>query len=147
MNYYFGQVNVTDGLARMTYSIQRIRKGKNNRATSWANGKIGEQANFNEERAVFHTTYPGRVYTNEEILTVIPAVAATAEHKAWPAYEFIHKPPFRSWDDFAQQARDYFLTTETRDMAIKKLRNMTQKGDILQNSKVGLTLQDSTMSH
>jgi hypothetical protein len=59
MNYYFGQVNVTDGLARMTYSIQRIRKGKNNRAANWANGKIGEQANFNEERAVFHTTYPG----------------------------------------------------------------------------------------
>jgi DNA-binding transcriptional MerR regulator len=80
MNYYFGQVNVTDGLARMTYSIQRIRKGKNNRAANWANGKIGEQANFDEERAVFHTTYPGRVYTNEEILTVIPAVTATAEH-------------------------------------------------------------------
>jgi hypothetical protein len=30
MNYYFRQVNVMDGLARMTYSIQRIRKGKNN---------------------------------------------------------------------------------------------------------------------
>jgi hypothetical protein len=130
MNYYFGQVNVTDGLARMTYSIQRIRKGKNNQAANWANGKIGEQANFDEERAVFHTTYPGRVYTNEEILMVIPAVAATAEHKAWPAYKFVHKPPFRSWDDFAQQARDYFLTTETRDMAIKKLRNTMQKGDI-----------------
>jgi hypothetical protein len=49
MNYYFGQVNVTDGLARMTYSIQRIRKGKNNQAANWANGKIGEQANFDEE--------------------------------------------------------------------------------------------------
>jgi hypothetical protein len=59
MNYYFGQVNVTDGFARMTYSIQRIRKGKNNRAANWANGKIGEQANFDEERAAFHTTYPG----------------------------------------------------------------------------------------
>jgi hypothetical protein len=117
-------------LPRMTYSIQRIRKGKNNRAANWANRKIGEQANFNEERAAFHTTYPGQVYTNKEIFTVIPAVAATAEHEAWPAYEFIHKPPFRSWDDFAQQARDYFLTTETRDMAIKKLRNTTQKGDI-----------------
>jgi hypothetical protein len=130
MNYYFGQVNVTDGFARMTYSIQRIRKGKNNRAANWANGKIGEQANFDEERAAFHTTYPGRIYTNEEIFMVIPAVAATAEHEAWPAYEFVHKPPFRSWDNFAQQARDYFLTTKTRDMAIKKLRNTTQKGDI-----------------
>jgi hypothetical protein len=130
MNYYFGQVNVTDGLARMTYSIQRIRKGKNNRAANWANGKIGEQANFDEERTTFNATYPGRGYTNEEILMVIPAVAATAEHEAWPAYEFIHKPPFRSWDDFSQQARDYFLTTETRDMAIKKLRKMEQKGDI-----------------
>jgi hypothetical protein len=130
MNYYFRQVNVMDGFARMTYSIQRIRKGKNNRAANWANRKIGEQANFDKEWAAFHTIHPGQIYTNEEIFTVIPVVAATAEHEAWPAYEFVHKPPFRSWDDFAQQARDYFLTTETRDMAIKKLRNTTQKGDI-----------------
>jgi hypothetical protein len=130
MNYYFGQVNVTNTFTRMTYAIQRIRKGKNNRAANWANGKIGEQALFDEERAVFIATYPGRVYTTEEIFTVIPEVAVTAEHGAWPAYEFVHKPPFRSWDNFAQQARDYFLTTETRDMAIKKLRGTTQKGDI-----------------
>jgi hypothetical protein len=130
MNYYFGQVNVTNTFTRMTYAIQRIRKGKNNRAANWANGKIGEQALFDEERTAFVVAYPGRAYTTEEIFTVIPAVATTAEHEAWPAYEFVHKPPFRSWDDFAQQARDYFLTTETRDMAIKKLRNMTQKGDI-----------------
>jgi hypothetical protein len=129
MNYYFRQVNVTDGLARMTYSIQRIRKGKNNRAANWANGKTGEQANFDEERTTFNNTYPGWAYTNEEILTVIPAVTATAEHEAWPTYEFVHKPPFRSWDNFAQQARDYFLTTKTRDMAIKKLRKTEQKGD------------------
>jgi hypothetical protein len=130
MNYYFGQVNVTNTFTRMTYAIQRIRKGKNNRAANWANGKIGEQALFDEERAAFIATYPGRVHTTEEIFAVIPEVAATAEHGAWPTYEFVHKPPFRSWDDFAQQARDYFLTTETRDMAIKKLRGTTQKGDI-----------------
>jgi hypothetical protein len=45
MNYYFRQVNVTDGLARMTYSIQRIRKGKNNQATNWANGKMEKLEN------------------------------------------------------------------------------------------------------
>jgi hypothetical protein len=130
MNYYFGQVNVTDGFTRMTYSIQRIRKGKNNRAANWANGKIGEQANFDEERVAFIAAYPGQTYTTDEIFTVIPEAAATATHEAWPVYEFVHKPPFRSWEDFTQQARDYFLTTETRDMAIKKLRNTTQKGDI-----------------
>jgi hypothetical protein len=130
MNYYFRQVNVTNTFTRMTYAIQRIRKGKNNRAANWANGKIGEQALFDKECAIFIATYPGRVYTTEEIFTVIPEVAATAEHGVWPAYEFVHKPPFRSWDDFAQQARDYFLTTETRDMAIRKLRGTTQKGDI-----------------
>jgi hypothetical protein len=130
MNYYFGQVNVMDGFTRMTYSIQRIRKGKNNRAANWANRKIGEQANFDEEQVTFIATYPGRTYTTDEIFMVIPAAAATATHEAWPEYEFVHKPPFRSWEDFTQQARDYFLTTETRDMAIKKLRNTTQKGDI-----------------
>jgi hypothetical protein len=61
---------------------------------NWANGKIREQANFDEERATLNATYPRWAYMNEEILTVIPAVAATAEHEAWPAYEFIHKPPF-----------------------------------------------------
>jgi hypothetical protein len=107
-----------------------MRKGKNNRAANWANGRIGEQANFDEERNMFSTTYPGQVFTNEEIFTVIPAVTETAEHEAWPAYEFIHKPPFRSWDDVCQQARDYFLTTKTRDMVIKKLRKTEQNGDI-----------------
>jgi hypothetical protein len=46
---------------------------------NWANGKIGEQALFDKERATFIATYPGRVYTTEEIFTVIPEVAATAE--------------------------------------------------------------------
>jgi hypothetical protein len=114
MNYYFGQVNITNTFTQMMYAIQRIRKGKNNRAANWANGKIGEQALFDEEQSAFVVAHPG---------WVIPAVAATAEHEAWPAYEFVHKPPFRSWDDFAQQARDYFLTTETRD-------TYGQKGDI-----------------
>jgi hypothetical protein len=49
MNYYFGQVNVTNTFTRMTYAIQRIRKGKNNQAANWANGKIREQALFDEE--------------------------------------------------------------------------------------------------
>jgi hypothetical protein len=59
MNYYFGQVNVTNTFTRMTYAIQRIRKGKNNRAANWANGKIGEQALFDEGRAIFIATCPG----------------------------------------------------------------------------------------
>ena len=96
MNYYFGQVNVTDGFAWMTYSIQRIRKGKNNQAVNWANGKIGEQANFDEERVAFIAAYLGRTYTTDEIFMVIPEAAATTTHEAWPAYEFAHKPPFRS---------------------------------------------------
>jgi hypothetical protein len=85
MNYYFGWVNVTDGFARMTYSIQRIRKGKNNRAANWANRKIGEQANFDEEQVTFIAAYPGQTYMTNEIFTVIPAAAATATHEEWPA--------------------------------------------------------------
>jgi hypothetical protein len=72
MNYYFRQVNVMDGFAQMTYSIQRIRKGKNNQAANWANGKIGEQASFDEEQVAFIAAYPGRTYTTDEIFTVIP---------------------------------------------------------------------------
>src|SRR6266550_2490867 len=116
MNYYFTQVRLTDNIDRVTYAIQRIRKGKGNRATNWANGKIGEIAQFDEERERFMITYPGRPCTNALAKTVIPAEpAGDGHHDGWPEYVFAHKPPFATWGEFCEEARQYFLTTETRD--------------------------------
>src|SRR6266576_5124726 len=59
MNYYFTRVGLTDDIDRVTYAIQCIRKGKGNRATNWANGKIGEIAQIDEELTRFRMEYPG----------------------------------------------------------------------------------------
>ncbi|KAF8656081.1 hypothetical protein AX14_008091 [Amanita brunnescens Koide BX004] len=38
MTYYFTQVRVTIDMDKIAYAIQRVRKGKGNRAGNWANG-------------------------------------------------------------------------------------------------------------
>ncbi len=127
MNYYFTQVRLTDDIDRVTYAIQRIRKGKGNRATNWANGKIGEIAQFDEELTQFRITYPGRPCTNTQAKAIVPAEPAGDGHPdGWPEYIFTHKPPFATWAEFCEEARQYFLTTETRDEAVKKLRELKQ---------------------
>ena len=44
MAYYFNQVRLNDPEAQIAYTIQRMRKGKNNRAGNWANSKVHEMA-------------------------------------------------------------------------------------------------------
>ena len=59
--------------------------------------------------------------------TIVPAVEAVeGEHLAWPEYEFTHKHPFTTWVEFHEEMRQYFLTTETRAEAVKKLRELKQ---------------------
>ncbi|KAF8689712.1 hypothetical protein AX14_003195 [Amanita brunnescens Koide BX004] len=127
MTYYFAQVRVTEDVNKIAYAIQRVRKGKGNRAGNWANGRIHEIAQYDEELARFNTTYPGRVVSIDEMKTVVPAVdAVEGVHPEWPEYEFIHKHPFPTWNEFAEEMQQYFLTTETRAEAVKKLRELKQ---------------------
>ena len=59
--------------------------------------------------------------------TIIPAVEEVeGVHPAWPEYEFTHKHPFTTWVKFYEEMRQYFLTTETRAEAVKKLRELRQ---------------------
>ena len=37
-----------------------------------------------------------------------------------------HKAPFVDWMDFVKQAQEFFMTTETRDEAIRQLTALTQ---------------------
>ena len=127
MTYYFAQVRVTDDVNKIAYAIQRVRKGKGNRAGNWANGRIHEIAQYDEELAQFNTDYPSRTASVDEMKTIVPAVEAVEGiHPAWPEYEFIHKHPFPTWIEFSEEMRQYFLTTETRAEAVKKLRELKQ---------------------
>ena len=127
MTYYFTQVRVTIDMDKIAYAIQRVRRGKGNRAGNWANGRIHEIAQYDEERAQFMIDYPGRTFTIQETKTIVPAVEEVeGVHPAWPEYEFVHKHPFMTWIEFAEEMRQYFLTTETRAEAVKKLRELKQ---------------------
>ena len=128
MTYYFGQVRLTNNDQRIAYAVQRIRKGSQNRAGNWANQIITEMAMSDEEAGEFGTRFPGRAYNKQ--IHRDGAEPATAEHEAWEAHEFTHRPPFITWIEFIAEAKKYFLTTETRDHAMKKLRGLSQKEDV-----------------
>ena len=113
MMYCFNQVRFTNPVLQIGYTIQCIRKGPGNQATNWSNSKITETAAYEGELAIFHGMYPGRDCTREQARTMVPEVGATEEHRLWLAYVFEHKPPFITWEEFAQECRQYFLTTET----------------------------------
>ena len=126
MAYYFVQVRLVNPMQRIAYAIQRIRKGPRNRATNWSNSKIAEVDAYKKEINAFYTWFPGRMCTVGEVRTRVPKVAATAEHPLWPAYKFVHKPPFDTWEQFVDECRQYFLTMETRDCAVSQLRKCQQ---------------------
>ena len=137
MAYYFNQVRLNDPEAQIAYTIQRIRKGKNNRAGNWANSKIHEMARYSDEKINFVNAYPGRPFdfaltkaSQPAVPEVLPAADGTGGHPEWPAYEFTNKPPFLDMPELMDEARQYFLTTETREEAVKKLRSLRQTSTI-----------------
>ena len=121
MTYYFGQVRLTNDDQHITYVVQQIRKGSQNRAGNWANQMINEMAMTDKEASAFRTSFPGCTYSKQIHRDGAPAVPATAEHEEWPAHTFTHRPPFITWIEFIEEAKRYFLTTKTRDHAMKKL--------------------------
>ena len=55
MTYYFTQVRLRQDDLHIAYTVQRIRKGTQNRAGNWANRIIHEMAMMDEESAAFGT--------------------------------------------------------------------------------------------
>ena len=103
------------------YAIQRIKKGPGNRVTNWSNSKIVEVDAYERELNAFYARFPGRTCKVGEVRTGVPEVVAMADHPLWPAYKFVHKPPFNAWEQFVDECRQYFFTTETRDHAVSQL--------------------------
>ena len=88
---------------------------------------------YADEGLLFKETYPGRTFdfsltrtTHLMVLAVPPTEDGTGGHPEWPPYEFTNKPPFITFMAFMEEARQYFLTTETREEAVKKLRMCRQ---------------------
>ena len=130
MAYYFNQVRLNDPEAQIAYAIQRIRKGKNNHARNWANSKIHEMSRYADEKIAYTNAFLGQPFdyalartTQLAVPTVAPAADRTGRHPAWPAYEFKNKPPFLNMPELMEEAQQYFLTTETQEEAVKKLRS------------------------
>ena len=74
-----------------------------------------------EEGVAFRVQFPGRAYSREIHRNGALAEPATATHGAWEEHIFTHRPPFLTWIEFNEEAKQYFLMTETRDHAMKKL--------------------------
>ena len=85
---------------------------------------------YEEEGAAFRATYPGRAHSIQTHWDGALAEPATFECSEWMAHTFVHKPPFITWEEFCDECRRYFLTTETREHVAQKLQELTQKEDV-----------------
>ena len=97
MMYYFVQVRVTEDMSKIAYAIQRVRKGKGNRAGNWANGRIHEIAQYNEERAQLLIDCPGQTFTIDEAKTNSPG--SRSSRRSTPALARIRIRPQTSIHD------------------------------------------------
>lgn len=118
-------------------ALQRIKGGTANRAENWAGVKLQEfmdfQAEFVRKRATAEGYTWAEMRTGAMPVTRVPAVVGpvgvilSAEIPARAGLAaFTHAPPFDGWADFEVKAAAFFMTTETRDEAIRHLRDLKQ---------------------
>ena len=121
METYFTLMEVTDLKRTIPITLQRITKGKGNRAGTWSAVKLKEWIDMEKEffHQVQEKTMPADASLrnrNDGIITPEGIVYQALNNKA----------PFVDWIDFVEQAQEFFMTTETRDEAIRQLNGITQ---------------------
>lgn len=116
-----------DHLSRtILIALQRVRKGKANRAGAWAAVKLREWIDAEKEYAVkvqkgeFPETQNRRHWRDGRMDPL--------DAKFWKPLD--HKPPFLDWPDFCEQAKEFFMTTETQDEAIRQMNELKQQGPV-----------------
>lgn len=121
METYFTLTEVTNLKHTIPITLQRITKGKGNRAGTWSVVKLKEWINM--EKDFFHRIQEGTMpetamyrNRNDGIITADGHVFRALQHKA----------PFVNWIDFVEQAQEFFMMTETRDEVIRQLNALTQ---------------------
>ena len=85
---------------------------------------------YEEEGVTFRAAFPERNYNIQIHQDGLPAEPGGIVHEEWTTHTFVHKLPFITWEEFCDECRRYFLTTETREHVAQKLQELTQKEDV-----------------
>jgi hypothetical protein len=116
METYFALTKVMDLNQTIIITLQWIRKGKANRAGAWSAVKLKEWVEMEKEfeRRVAEGSMPPDATMHQRSDGMMVDLFAV------PPLQ--NKPPFESWTDFREEAQEFFMTTETRDEAIRELQ-------------------------
>ncbi|KAF8671904.1 hypothetical protein AX14_005634 [Amanita brunnescens Koide BX004] len=121
MEVYFQVVDMDDMGNMILMMLQRIRKGKGNRAGTYSAVKLKEWIEAEREfaRRVGEGTMTW-IATYEERVNGVYAGGVLVYPPLSP------KPPYTSWADFTTKLQEFFMTTETRDEAIRQIQALSQ---------------------
>ncbi|KAG5633594.1 hypothetical protein H0H81_006222, partial [Sphagnurus paluster] len=108
MELYFLHKKLQDDVEMMTLALQKIKKGKGNRAQEWADMHIKSVLQYQVELRDWKMANGDQEPT-------------TAQKAA-----FTHQPPFASWVAMSNELLRFFQTTETQSKAIEKLNSIRQ---------------------
>ena len=121
MEVYFQVVDMDDMGNMILMMLQQIRKGKGNRAGTYSAVKLKEwiDAEWEFARRVVEGTMT-RIATYEERANGVYAGGIEVYPPLSP------KPPYMSWRDFTTKLQEFFMTTKTRDEAIRQIQALSQ---------------------
>ena len=113
METYYALTDVTDLKRTIPITLQRIVKGKGNRAGTWSAVKLKEWIDM--EKEFYNQVQEGMMPGTASLRNRIDGIITPEGH----VYQVLNnKAPFVDWMDFIEQAQEFFMTTETRDEAI-----------------------------
>ena len=106
METYFTLTKVTDLNRTIMITLQRIKKGKGNRAGAWSAVKLKEWVEMEKEfeARVADGTMPREATMRQRSDGMVSGGLLVAPLR--------HKPPFEDWIQFRDEAREFFMTTE-----------------------------------
>ena len=107
METYFMLTKVTDLNRTIIITLQRIKKGKGNRVGAWSAVKLKEWVEMEKEfeARVADGTMPREATMRQRLDRMVAGGLLVAPLR--------HKPPFEDWIQFRDEAREFFMTTET----------------------------------
>ena len=108
METYYTLTDVTDLKRTIPIMLQRIVKGKGNRAGTWSAVKLKEWIDMEKE---FYHQVQEKTMPENALLRNRNDGIITPEGHVYRALN--NKVPFVDWMDFMEQAQEFFMTTET----------------------------------
>ena len=120
MGTYFTLTKVTDLNQTIIITLQQIKKGKGNQAGAWLAVKLKEWVEMEKEfeARVADGTMPREAMMRQRSDGMVAGGLLVTP--------LCHKLPFEDWIQFQDEAREFFMTTEMRDEAIRSLHDLKQ---------------------